>query len=46
MRSTSWNSDAAELGFEVIEREEDEDGEMCLFLGREQAADDEPRSRR
>ena len=32
--------DAAELGFEVIEREEDEDGEMCLFLGREQAADD------
>ena len=33
--------DAAELGFEVIEREEDEDGEVCLFLGREQAADDE-----
>ena len=32
--------DAAELGFEVIEREEDEDGEICLFLGREQAADE------
>ena len=33
--------DAGELGFEVIEREEDEDGEVCLFLGRDQAADDE-----
>lgn len=32
--------DAAELGFEVIEREEDEDGEMCLFLMREQTADE------
>lgn len=32
--------DAAELGFEVIEREEDEDGKICLFLGREQAADE------
>ena len=32
--------DAAELGFEVIEREEDEEGDMCLFLGREQTADD------
>lgn len=33
--------DAAELGFEVIEREEDEEGEMCLFLGRQQTADDD-----
>jgi len=33
-------ADAEQLGFEVIEREEDEDGEMCLFLGREQAADE------
>lgn len=32
--------DAAELGFDVIEREEDEDGETCLFLGCEQAADE------
>ena len=32
--------DAAKLGFEVIEREEDEEGDMCLFLGREQTADD------
>ena len=31
---------AAELGFTVIEREEDEDGEMSLFLGCEQAADE------
>lgn len=32
--------DAAELGFDVIEREEDDEGEMCLFLMREQAADE------
>lgn len=32
--------EAAELGFEVIEREEDEDGEVCLFLMREQTTDD------
>ncbi|GGA57344.1 ribonuclease E inhibitor RraB [Sphingomonas psychrolutea] len=32
--------EAAELGFEVIEREEDEDGEVCLFLSREQTTDD------
>ncbi|MDO7841182.1 ribonuclease E inhibitor RraB [Sphingomonas immobilis] len=32
--------DAGELGFEVIEREEDEDGEMSLFLGCEQTADE------
>jgi regulator of RNase E activity RraB len=32
---------AGELGFEVIEREEDEDGEVSLFLGCEQAADEE-----
>jgi regulator of RNase E activity RraB len=31
---------AGELGFEVIEREADEDGEMSLFLGCEQATDD------
>ena len=31
---------AGELGFEVIEREADEDGEMALFLGCEQATDD------
>jgi regulator of RNase E activity RraB len=33
--------DAEELGFEVIEREEDEDGEISLFLGREQTSDDD-----
>jgi regulator of RNase E activity RraB len=32
---------ANELGFEVIEREEDEEGEVSLFLGCEQAADEE-----
>ena len=32
--------DAEELGFAVIEREEDEDGEMCLFLGCEQTSDE------
>nr|WP_295668884.1 ribonuclease E inhibitor RraB [Sphingomonas sp.] len=32
--------DAGELGFEVIEREEDDGGEISLFLGCEQAADD------
>lgn len=32
--------DAAELGFEPIEREQDEDGGWTLFLGREQAADE------
>ena len=31
---------ASELGFEVIEREEDEEGEVSLFLGCEQAADE------
>ena len=31
---------AEELGFTVIEREEDEDGEISLFLGCEQAADE------
>ena len=31
---------AGELGFEVIEREADEDGEMSLFLGCEQTTDD------
>ena len=31
---------AGELGFTVIEREEDEDGEISLFLGCEQAADE------
>ncbi|QQV78628.1 ribonuclease E inhibitor RraB [Sphingomonas aliaeris] len=31
---------AGELGFEVIEREADEDNEMSLFLGCEQATDD------
>ncbi|MBP2275674.1 MULTISPECIES: ribonuclease E inhibitor RraB [Sphingomonas] len=33
--------DAEELGFEVIEREEDEEGEISLFLGREQTSDDD-----
>lgn len=32
--------EAEQLGFAVIEREPDEEGDMCLFLGREQAADD------
>lgn len=32
--------DAAELGFEPIEREQDEEGGWTLFLGREQAADE------
>ena len=31
---------AEELGFTVIEREEDENGEISLFLGCEQAADE------
>lgn len=31
---------AGELGFDVIEREEDEEGEISLFLGCEQAADE------
>ncbi len=31
---------AGELGFQVIEREADEDNEMSLFLGCEQATDD------
>ncbi len=31
---------AGELGFTVIEREEDEDGEFSLFLGCEQTADE------
>lgn len=31
---------AAELGFTVIEREEDEEGELSLFLGCEQATDE------
>ena len=31
---------AGELGFEVIEREADDEGEMSLFLGCEQATDD------
>lgn len=32
--------DAAELGFEVLDREEDEAGELSLFLGCEQTSDD------
>lgn len=32
--------EAGELGFVVLEREEDEDGEMCLFLSREQTSDE------
>ncbi|MEG3175704.1 MULTISPECIES: ribonuclease E inhibitor RraB [Sphingomonas] len=32
--------DAEELGFEVIEREEDEEGEISLFLGCEQTSDE------
>lgn len=32
--------DAAELGFAVIEREEDDEGEPCLFLVRDSAADE------
>ena len=33
--------EADTLGFEVIEREEDEDGQLSLFLLREQATDDD-----
>lgn len=32
--------EAKQFGFEAIEREPDEEGDMCLFLGREQAADE------
>uniref|UniRef100_UPI0035CB854F ribonuclease E inhibitor RraB n=1 Tax=uncultured Sphingomonas sp. TaxID=158754 RepID=UPI0035CB854F len=32
--------DAAELGFEILDREEDEEGEISLFLGCEQTSDD------
>ena len=32
-------SDAESLGFTVLEREETEDGEMALFLARDQKAD-------
>jgi regulator of RNase E activity RraB len=33
--------DAAELGFQVLDREEDEAGEISLFLGCEQTSDDD-----
>ena len=33
-------AEAGELGFEVIEREPDEEGDMCLFLRTEQTTDD------
>ncbi|WP_404370525.1 ribonuclease E inhibitor RraB [Sphingomonas sp. MMS24-J45] len=32
--------EAGSLGFDVIEREEDEEGDMCLFLMRAQTTDD------